>query len=119
MALWFWLVPCRLLPRFFRRMKLSSSIGRLRLVGVLEGTSFLLLVGVAMPLKYLAGMPGAVSVLGMAHGVLFLAYVAAILQAHLEHGWPVRRSALLFVAALLPFGPFVADRRLLRGLPED
>lgn len=100
-------------------MKLSTSIGRLRLLGVLEGISFLLLMGVAMPLKYWAGRPEAVSIVGMAHGVLFLAYIAAILQAHLEHNWPVKRSALLFVAALLPFGPFVADRRLLRGLPED
>jgi integral membrane protein len=115
----FLLVPRRALARFSARMKLSSAIGRLRLLGVLEGISFLLLMGVAMPLKYWAGIPEAVSVVGMAHGALFLAYVAAILQAHLEHGWPVKRSALLFVAALLPFGPFVADRKLLRGLPED
>ncbi|MEO6244002.1 MAG: DUF3817 domain-containing protein [Opitutaceae bacterium] len=99
-------------------MKLSTSLGRLRLVGSLEGASFLLLVGVAMPLKYFWGHPEAVGVMGMAHGVLFLAFVAAIIQAHLEYGWPLRRSALLFLAALLPFGPFVADRRLLRGLEE-
>jgi integral membrane protein len=100
------------------RMKLSTSLGRLRLAGFLEGASFLLLVGVAMPLKYFAGHPEAVRVMGMAHGVLFLAFVATIIQAHGDYGWPAKRSALLFLAALLPFGPFVADRKLLRGLPE-
>ena len=95
-------------------MKLSTVLGRLRLVGFLEGLSFLLLLGVAMPLKYLAGEPSAVRVVGMAHGVLFLAYLAAILQAQVEYGWSWRKSALLVIASLLPFGPFVADRKLLR-----
>jgi len=99
-------------------MKLSTSLGRLRLVGILEGASFLLLTGVAMPLKYLAGHPEAVRVVGMAHRVLFLAYVTALIQTHLDYDWPGKRSALLFVAALLPFGPFIADRKLLRTLPE-
>jgi integral membrane protein len=99
-------------------MKLSTSLGRLRLVGFFEGASFLLLTGVAMPLKYFAGHPGAVRVMGMTHGVLFLAFVATIVQAHGEYEWSVKRSTLLIVAALLPFGPFVADRKLLRDLPE-
>lgn len=99
-------------------MKLSTSLGRLRLVGMLEGLSFLLLLGLAMPLKYFAGEPVYVRVIGMAHGVLFLGYVLAIVQAHLDHGWPAKRSFLLFLASLLPFGPFIADRKLLRGLPE-
>lgn len=99
-------------------MKLSTSLGRLRLVGFLEGVSFLLLVGIAMPLKYMADQPVYVRVVGMAHGILFLAYVMAIVQAHLEYGWPLRRSFLLFLASLLPFGPFIADKKLLRGLPE-
>lgn len=97
---------------------LNTSVGRLRLISWAEGVSFLVLLGVAMPLKYLAGHPGAVRVMGMTHGVLFLAFVASIIRAHGEYGWPAKRSALLFVAALLPFGPFVADRKLLRGLPE-
>lgn len=99
-------------------MKLSTSLGRLRLIGFLEGASFLLLVGIAMPLKYWAGWPDAVRVVGMAHGVLFLAYLAAILHAHLDYDWPIKRSALLVLASLLPFGPFIADRKLLRDQPE-
>ncbi len=99
-------------------MKLTTVLGRLRLVGFLEGLSFLLLLGVAMPLKYLAGQPQAVSVVGMAHGVLFIAYLAAILQAHVEYSWSWKKSALLVLASVVPFGPFVADRRLLRDEEE-
>jgi integral membrane protein len=95
-------------------MTLSTALGRLRLVGLLEGASFLLLLGVAMPLKYWAGEPAAVRIVGMAHGVLFIAYVAAILQAHLEYGWPLKRSALLLLASIMPFGPFIADQKILR-----
>ena len=100
-------------------MNFSTSLGRLRLVGMLEGVSFLLLLGIAMPLKYLAGKPEAVSVLGMAHGVLFIAYVGALIQAHCEYeGWPWRRSAAVLLASLLPAGPFIVDRKVLKGLPE-
>src|SRR5689334_6564156 len=99
-------------------MRLSTSLGRLRLVGFLEGASFLVLVGVAMPLKYFADEPMAVRMVGMGHGILFLLYLLTIFQAHFDNSWPLQRSALLILASLLPFGPFVADRKLLRGLPE-
>lgn len=92
----------------------KSMVGRLRVAGFLEGTSFLLLLGIAMPLKYLAGRPEAVQVVGMAHGILFLAYVALVLLAWREQRWPHRTTAWLLLAAFLPFGPFVADARLLR-----
>lgn len=93
---------------------LNSSVGRLRIIGWLEGASFLLLLGVAMPLKYLAGRPEAVRVIGMAHGILFVAYVLAVLLAAAEKGWRPRTVVLLLIASVLPFGPFVADAKLLR-----
>lgn len=99
-------------------MKLSTSLGRLRFVGFAEGVSFLVLVGIAMPLKYFAGEPIYVRVVGMTHGVLFLGYVLALVQAHTEYCWPLKRSFVLFIASLLPFGPFVTERKVLRGLPE-
>lgn len=99
-------------------MNLNTTLGRLRLIGLLEGISFVLLLGIAMPLKYFAGEPAAVRIVGMAHGVLFLLYLLAAWLAHVEYNWPLKRTALLALASLLPFGPFVADRRILRGLPE-
>ena len=90
----------------------SSSLGQLRLVGRLEAISFLLLLGVAMPLKYALGMPGAVKVVGWAHGVLFMLYCVAVLRAAAECRFRPLLTAGLFIAALVPFGPFVAERRL-------
>ena len=90
----------------------STAIRHVRTVGLLEGASFLVLLAIAMPLKYLAGMPAAVSVVGMAHGLLFLLYLGVIGNAVVTVPWPYSRAALLVVAALLPFGPFLLDRRL-------
>lgn len=89
-----------------------SSVARLRLVGVLEGISFLLLLFVAMPLKYFADMPMAVRITGSAHGLLFCAFVYVLFTTATEHDWPLRKSALAFVASIVPFGPFVLDRKL-------
>ncbi len=95
---------------------IKTSIGRLRVIGFWEGVSFLVLLGIAMPLKYFAGYPAAVSVVGMAHGVLFMLYLWAAIQATLDHDWSWRRLLLLAVAACLPAGPFVVDAKILRGL---
>ena len=81
----------------------------LRAVGLLEGTSYLVLLGIAMPLKYLAGMPGPVLVVGWAHGVLFMLYVAAVAYAALAERWPLVKILAALAASVLPFGPFVFD----------
>jgi integral membrane protein len=91
---------------------LSTPIGRLRAIGMLEGTSFLLLLGVAMPLKYLAGMPLAVKIVGWIHGLLFVLFCAALVHAMRSSGLSWYRASTVFVAALLPFGPFVIDKKL-------
>jgi integral membrane protein len=93
---------------------LTTSIGRLRVIGFWEGVSFLVLLGIAMPLKYFYGEPGAVRVVGMAHGILFMLYLWAAIQAAIEHDWPWKKTALVFIASLLPAGPFVVDAKLLR-----
>ena len=82
------------------------------MVGMLEGISFLLLMGIAMPLKYMAGMPEAVRYTGWAHGVLFIAYCGVIFLAWTEGSLSFRKALLAFVASLLPFGPFIIDKRL-------
>ena len=89
-----------------------SALQQLRIVGLLEGTSFLVLLGVAMPLKYVWHMPVAVRIAGSAHGVLFLLFVAALCRTALEHRWSARRSAIAFGASLVPGGTFVLDRSL-------
>ena len=91
---------------------LKTSIGRLRAIGIVEGISYLVLLGVAMPLKYFADMPLAVTYFGWAHGVLFVLFCLALLEVKLEHKWTVKRCLVPFIAALLPFGPFVIDKKL-------
>ena len=96
----------------------KSPLDRLRVIAFWEGVSFLVLLGVAMPLKYFAGWPLAVRVVGMAHGILFILYVAAVVQVVRRNAWPWRRTALVLVASLLPAGPFVVDARILRREAE-
>ena len=69
-----------------------NPIGRLRWIGFVEAVSFLLLLGVAMPLKYLAGQPLAVRIVGLIHGILFMIYLVAAAQARAATDWSIRRS---------------------------
>ena len=92
----------------------NSAIARLRLIGFIEGISFLLLLGIAMPLKYIYGMPEAVKVVGMIHGILFIIYVMTAIHASNVLRWRAPRTLFALVAAVLPFGPFVFDIWLRR-----
>ena len=65
-----------------------------------------------MPLKYAFQMPAAVKVAGWIHGLLFMALCVLLAQTIWVAKWPLSRGFLIFIAALLPFGPFVADRRM-------
>ena len=93
---------------------LKSPLGRLRIVAILEGISFLVLLGIAMPLKYLAGIPEPVRVVGMAHGVLFVLYVILLIQVAIEKSWSFKKSILAFIASFIPFGTFYADAKWFR-----
>jgi integral membrane protein len=91
---------------------MNNPVSLLRRLTLIEGVSFLMLLGIAMPLKYFAGMPMAVKIFGWAHGLLFVAFCFALLRTMLHTGWSFTRAATVFVASLLPFGPFVLDRRM-------
>ena len=90
----------------------SSLIDRLRLSSILDGISYLVLLGIAMPLKYLADMPMAVTIVGSLHGGLFLLLcwflLESLLRKKMSFGWCV----LVFLCALVPFAPFFLDRKL-------
>jgi integral membrane protein len=89
-----------------------SQIRAFRMTALAEGSSFLLLLFVAMPMKYFGGMPLAVRVVGSIHGLLFLAYVTQLVKLRTTHQWDNKFSFHAFLASLLPFGPFVFDKRL-------
>jgi integral membrane protein len=83
-----------------------------RRVAVAEGISYLLLLFVAMPLKYWAGMPLAVKYTGWAHGLLFILYIVFFLMSWQESKWKLSKAAMYLVSCLLPFAPFWVDKRL-------
>lgn len=89
-------------------------VRRLRHIGRAEAASFLALLFIAMPLKHGAGLPIAVKIAGWIHGLLFILFCVALSQAMQARSWPPREAARYLIAALLPFGPFVVDRRLER-----
>ena len=94
--------------------KLIVSVKLFKFVAIMEGVSFLILLGIAMPLKYIFGLPATTQVVGMAHGILFIAYVLMVVLIRKQLNWNLKITALALTAAVLPFGPFVVDRKLLR-----
>ena len=94
---------------------LQTSKGRFRAVGFAEAISFLVLLGIAMPLKYYAGYPDAVTWVGALHGALFTLYLFALANVWIEHRWSIGKALLGFIAAVLPFGYFLFDRLLWRS----
>ncbi len=92
----------------------SSHTGRMRLISLVEGVSFLVLLGVAMPLKYFAGIPEVVSVVGAAHGVLFVLYALAASTLTLALRWSPLWFVGAMIASVVPFGTFYIDVRLRR-----
>ncbi|MDB5334963.1 MAG: rane protein [Planctomycetaceae bacterium] len=91
---------------------MSNPLTQFRIVAIAEGISFLVLLGIAMPLKYLAGHTEAVKIPGWIHGGLFLLYIVAIFRAAHYGKWPAKWIALGLVASLLPFGPFLFDHKV-------
>src|SRR5690606_26970859 len=93
-----------------RSLDSMQALKHFRLVAFLEGLSFLALLFIAMPLKYMADLPMAVRVTGSLHGLLFVAFVFLLFRAAAERDWSIKRSAGAFVSSLVPFGTFVLDR---------
>lgn len=91
---------------------MNSDISRLRLISILEGISYLLLLTVAMPLKYVFGFAIAVRIVGMAHGFLCLVLILSIIKAQISYKWNPRVSLMVFLASLVPLGAFWMDTKL-------
>ncbi len=88
------------------------TLRRFRLVAVIEGISYLLLLCVAMPLKYFAGLPQAVKYMGWAHGVLFVIFCFYLVKIWITYKWSFWKTTWAFIASLLPFGTFILDKQL-------
>jgi len=91
---------------------LSTATGRLRVVSAVEGLSYALLMFVAMPVKYVLGHPELVRAVGMAHGVLFIAFTAALVLAWRDRAWDTAKPASLMAWSLVPLGAIQIERVL-------
>jgi integral membrane protein len=82
-----------------------------RLISFLEGVSYLLLLFVAVPIKYFQGDVSYVKLLGMPHGMLFMLYIvlAIVLKTHMN--WSFKSLGLVLLASVIPFGTFYVDRK--------
>jgi integral membrane protein len=94
----------------------NTPVGRVRGVGFVEGISALILFFVAMPLKYLSGMPEigkpVVFWVGLIHGLLFISYATVTFVAWGRGHLTAKLVGLAAIASIVPFGPFVIDRKL-------
>ena len=85
-----------------------------RIVSLLEGVSYLLLLFIATPIKYLQDNPEYVKMLGMPHGILFMLYVVLAFLIKKEMNWDNKTLGIVLVASILPFGTFYIDKKYLR-----
>ncbi len=86
----------------------------LKLLAVLEGISTLVLFGISMPLKYFFEQPESIRPVGMAHGVLFIAYCVWVIIVALQQKWKISKTFWALAASLVPIGTFIADAKLFK-----
>ena len=97
----------------------KTKIGRLRIIGFLEGVSLLILIAVAMPMKYYVGNPNLTKTLGPIHGAIFLLFLFNALSVGVEQNWKFKTTTWKVVlACFIPFGTFYIDRKILSKLKD-
>jgi len=93
-------------------MQESNVYKQFHIIGIFEGISYLLLLGIAMPLKYIWDFPYAVQYIGWAHGLLFMIYLVMALRCYVVLKWSFKWLFLAGIASILPFGPFWFHRKI-------
>lgn len=95
-------------------MSAAQDLRPLRWAGYIEGTTLILLLGVAVPLKRIFGVPEFVSIMGPIHGLTFVLYIVITISTVSGGGWSLREALQTAGASILPFGTFLNDRMLAR-----
>ena len=98
---------------------LQTKLGRFRILAFLEGISFLTILFVTMPLKYLYQNPEPNKIVGLVHGLLFLLYLVELFQVKVELNWKMKKTFLAALASVIPFGTFWAEKYLYLETDED
>ncbi len=86
-----------------------------RLISFLEGISYLLLLFIAVPIKYIQGNELYVKILGMPHGILFIGYILLAILIQKKMKWNLKAMVVISLASIIPFGTFYVDKKYLRS----
>jgi integral membrane protein len=90
-------------------------IKTLRLISYLEGLSYILLLFIAVPIKYYANNPYLVKLLGMPHGLLFVAFVILSLLNSKKYNWSFIKTVIILISSIIPFGTFYVDWKFFKN----
>ncbi len=91
---------------------IKTSVKKFGLINSIEGYSYLILLFIAMPMKYAFGYPMAVKIAGMAHGILFIIFCLLLVKAWHESKWAFSENIIFFIASLIPFGTFFTKKKI-------
>jgi len=91
---------------------MKENVKKFRIINSIEGYSYLLLLFIAMPLKYALGFSIAVKIAGMIHGTLFIIFLYLGVKAWIEAKWSLMQTIIFFIASLLPFGTFFTKNKI-------
>lgn len=91
---------------------MNNSVKKFGLINTIEGYSYLLLLFVAMPMKYMMGIAIATKIVGSIHGILFIAFMFLLIAAWQDAKWSIKESIIFFIAALIPFGTFFTKKTI-------
>lgn len=101
------------------RMNNQSTLKWFRATAFIEGISYIVLIFIAMPMKYFAEMDWAVKYTGSAHGALFVLYCILLLMVWKEYKWSFKEVVIAFLLSLIPFGTFFLDKKLKKQLQAN
>lgn len=87
-----------------------------KIIALLEGTSLLILLFLAMPMKYIFNQPVYVQMTGMAHGLLFVVYILMAIMLKFDENWSWKKFGIVCLASIVPFGTFYIERKYLRNI---
>lgn len=96
-----------------------NKLKAFKITALLEGWSFIILLGIAMPIKYGLGIPEVVKVVGWLHGLLFVLYQLLLLQTGIEYSQKFKFYVFGFLASITPLGTFIFDKKILNRLQTN
>lgn len=91
---------------------MTKNVKNFRIINTIEGYSYLILLFIAMPMKYLMDIAIATKIVGSIHGFLFILFMVLLVLAWKDAKWSIKESAIFFIASLIPFGTFFTKKRI-------